>query len=140
MAFEITWDDVLATAKSIADKLENFTPEEQEIIIDETNCHVPETYGKLTKILRRYWAAHVAEQSTLESAGEGAYTTEVIGSISSAKNQPVNNPNAKEYWGETHYGRAYFNLIADFTKHNIVSFGIYSGGRLKGFSKHIPDC
>lgn len=139
MAYEITWDDVLATAKSIEDKLALFTPEEQEMIIDEVNCHVPETYGKLTKILRRYWAAHVAEQSTLESAGEGAYTSEVIGSINSAKNQPINNPSAKEYWGETHYGRAYFNYIVNFQTHNIVSFGIYSGGRLKGFSKHTRE-
>lgn len=138
-AYEITWDDVLATAKAIAPKLADFTLEEQELIIDEVNCHVPETYGKLTKILRRYWAAHVAEQSTLESAGEGAYTSDVIGAISSAKNQPVNNPNAKEYWGETHYGRAYFNYIADFRKHNIVSFGIFSGGQLQGFSKHIQE-
>jgi len=138
MAYEITWDDVLATAKSIEDKLALFTAEEQEMIIDEANCHVPETYGKLTKILRRYWAAHVAEQSTLESAGEGAFTTEVIGSISSAKNQPVNNPTADQYWGETHYGRAYFNYIKNFKANNIVSFGIYSGGKLQGFKKNIP--
>lgn len=139
MAYEIVWDDVLATAKSIANKLAAFTVPKQEIIIDEANCHVPETYGKLTKILRRYWAAHIAEQSTLESAGEGAYTSEVIGAISSAKNQPVNNPSAKEYWGETHYGRAYYNYIVNFKANNIVSFGIYSGGRLKGFSKHIQE-
>lgn len=139
MAFEITWDDVLATGKAIADKLALFSEFEQELVIDEVNCHVPETYGKLTKTLRRLWATHVAEQSTLESAGEGAYTSEVIGSISSAKNQPVNNPSAKEYWGETHYGRGYYNYIIDFQKHNIASFGIFSGGRLKGFSKHIRE-
>lgn len=137
MAYEITWAHVLATAKSIRDKLADFTVEEQEIIIDEANCHVPETYGKLTKTLRRYWAAHIAEQSTLESAGEGAFTTESIGGVSSSKNQPVNNPQANEGHLETTYGRMYQHYIDQFKEHSIVGFGIYTGGGLKGFSKHV---
>ena len=139
MAYEITWEDVLATAKSISDKLATFTPEEQEMIIEETNCHVPETYGKLTKILRRYWAAHIAEQSTLDSAGEGAYTSESIGGITSSKNQPVNNPQADQGHLETTYGRMYYHYIEQFKQNNIVSFGIYSGGRLQGFSKYVVE-
>lgn len=141
MAFEITWDDVKLTAKDIANKLAAFTVEAQDMILAEANCEVPEIYGDgWTQILRRYWAAHIAEQSTLESAGEGAIVSAVIGSINSAKNQPVNNPSAEQYWGETHYGRAYFNYIEKFQKRNIVSFGIFTGGQLQGFKKNIPTC
>lgn len=141
MAFEITWDDVLATAKLIAPKLALFSVPDQTLILDEANCEVPAVYGDgWTQILRRYWAAHIAEQSTLESAGEGAIVSAVIGSISSAKNQPVNNPSAKEYWGETHYGRAYFNYIAKFKKRNIVAFGTLTGNSLDGFKKNLPVC
>lgn len=141
MAFEITWDDVKRTAKIIKDKLDLFDVDEQNLILAEANCEVPEVYGDgWTQILRRYWAAHIAEQSTLETAGEGAIVSAVIGSISSAKNQPVNNPSAKEYWGETHYGRAYFNYIQKFREHNIVAFGTFGSGQLKGFQKNIPTC
>lgn len=139
MAFEIVWDDVLATAKSIKDKLALFTVAEQNIIIEEAECHVPETYGKLTKTLRRYWAAHIAEQSTLESAGEGAFTGESIGSVSSSKNQPVNNPQADQGQLETTYGRTYDYYIRKFRKHNIISFGLFSNNQLTGLGKNAPE-
>ncbi len=141
MAFEITWDDVKLTAKIIADKLEDFTAPARQMILDEANCHVPESYGeKWTMILRRYWAAHIAEQSTLETAGEGAITSDVIGSISSSKNQPVNNPQASEPHLETTYGRMYDYYLRKFQSRNIVAFGVYSQGRLQGFKKNIPVC
>lgn len=141
MAFEITWDEVKLTAKNIAVDLEKFTTEARNMILAEANCEVPEVYGDgWTQILRRYWAAHIATQSTLESAGEGAIVSAVIGSISSAKNQPVNNPSAEQYWGETHYGRAYFNYIQKFKERNIVAFGTFGSGQLKGFQKNIPEC
>lgn len=138
MTYEITWDDIKNTAKFIAEKLDEFTEIQREMIINEAYCHVPETYGALTKTLRRYWAAHIAEQSTLETAGEGAITSEVIGSISSSKNQPVNNPNAHEGHLETTYGRTYQYYIDQFKSNNVVAFGTYQGGRLKGFKKNIP--
>lgn len=139
MAFEITWDDVKATAKIIAtEKLDLFTETEQDLILNEANLEVPETYGDgWTQILRRYWAAHIAEQSTLETAGEGAIVSAVIGAISSSKNQPVNNPGAKEYWGETHYGRAYFHYVEKFKKRQIVAFSTLNGGQLTTL-KNIP--
>lgn len=139
MAYEITWEDVKNTAKIIADKLDTFTTPQRELILEEANCHVPESYGgKWTKILRRYWAAHIAEQSTLETAGEGAITSDVIGSISASKNQPVNNPQASEPHLETTYGRMYDYYLKRFQARNIVGFGVYSQGRLQGFKKNIP--
>lgn len=148
MAFEITWDNVLNIAKNPIEsaKLTAFTAPQREDILLEAYLEVPEFLwdkedtgsGGWTRRLRTYWAAHIAIQSTLESAGEGAYTSETIGSVSSNKNQPVNNPNAKQGDLETHYGRTYFRYREKLAKNNIVAFGIFNSGQLKGFKKNIP--
>ncbi len=140
MAFEIVWEDVLITAKEavINAQLVAFTVPEQDAIIEEAECFVPETYGKLTKILRRYYAAHIAAQSLVEPAGEGANTNESIGSVSSGRNQAVNNPQADEGILETVYGRMYAEYIKDFKEHRIVAFGTFANNRLEGFKKDAP--
>ena len=132
MAYEITWQNVIDTAKDEAEALTAFTPEQQTLILEETYCAVPSTYGDWTPIMRRYYAAHIAVQSTLESAGEGAYTTENIGSISANKNQPVNNPQADQPLLETTYGRHYWQYLQDYKKRFVGGLGVYSGGKIHG--------
>lgn len=140
MAFEITWDLVLATAKDESDNLAAFTVPEQTIILDETYLEVPAIYGDgWTQTLRRYWAAHIAVQSMLESAGEGALTSEAIGGVSANKNQPVNNPGAKEGHLETTYGRTYFNYLENWKASRTVSFGILNNARLEGFARSTEE-
>lgn len=140
MAFEIVWADVLAVVKdAVANaKLAAFSEPDQDVILEETECYVPETYGKLTKTLRRYWAAHVAVQTIVEPAGDGAFTSESIGSVNSSKNQPVNNPQADQGHLETAYGRTFHVLRENFMKTRIISFGIFSGGRIEGVKKDTP--
>jgi hypothetical protein len=142
MTFEITWDEVKDTAKDIADELELFTTAQRDLVLEEAYCKVPEdVYSETTtRILRRFWAAHVAANSLLDPAGEGALTSESIGSVSSNRNQPVNNPQADQYWGETLYGRAYHNKIADIKKRNQIDFGVYNCGEVSGFPKVLGDC
>jgi hypothetical protein len=136
MAYEIIWQDVLDTAKDEATNLAAFTVPQQTMILDETYCAVPETYGDWTLI----YAAHIAVQSTLESAGEGARTSESIGGVSSNKNQPVNNPSAKESLLETTYGRQYWTYLETFKKRFTIGYGLYSNGRLTGFPIITPSC
>lgn len=149
MAFEIVWTtDVLNLVKE-ADAnaaLAAFTVPQQDLILAEAYLEVPEFLwdkedtgsGGWTRILRTYWAAHIAVQSTIESAGEGANTSENIGSVSSSNNQSVNNPSAKEGDLETHYGRTYFNYRQKLRGRNIVAFGTVTGGQSTGFKKNIP--
>lgn len=140
MAYEITWQNVLDTAKSEAATLAAFSAPQQQLILDETYCAVPPVYGSWTPTMRRYYAAHIAVQSTLESAGEGAITTESIGSVSFNKNQPVNNPQADQPLLETIYGRQYWQMLTDFKDRYQVSFGVYSGGKISGFPVILPTC
>lgn len=138
--YEITWQNILDTAKDEVVALTAFTLSQQELILSETYCAVPPVYGEWTTILRRYYATHVAVQSTLESAGEGAETTEVIGSVSTNKNQPVNNPSSALPMRETTYGRQYDFLSREYKNRFQGDFGVYSGGSLLGFHKIIPTC
>jgi len=140
MAFEIFWVDVLAVVKDVEANAElaAFSVPDQDVILEETECYVPETYGKLTKVLRRYWAAHVAVQTIIEPAGEGANTNESIGTVNAGRNQAVNNPQADEGGLETVYGRTFHVLRDNFVKTRIISFGIFSGGRIEGVKKDTP--
>jgi len=141
MSNEITWDDVKAQAKAIAAQLALFTPTEQEIVLVEAYMRVPDIYGcPLTKILRGLYAAHIASQQMSEVAGEGALTSETIGTVSFNKNQPVNNPQAHEELYETIYGRRYSHLLEEFGKRNVIAFGVYSNGALTGFPRIIKEC
>ena len=141
MAYSITWQDVLDTAKDEVDVLSAFTASQQQMILDETYCFVPETYGDWTPIMRRYFAAHIAVQSTLESAGEGAYTTESIGGVSASKNQPVNNPAADQPILETIYGRQYWHMLQEYKKRFIIPFGVCgSNNVITGLPKILPSC
>lgn len=140
MANEITWDDVLATAKAEAEDLSTFSASEQEMILEETYCHVPDNYGCYTKILRRYWAADRAVQSLVLAAGEGAKTNENIGSVSAGQNQPVNNPTAEQGHLETTYGRSYYYYITEYRKRYTIPFGIYSAGKVSGLPHIPPAC
>lgn len=141
MAFEIVWNDVLAVVKDPDANavLAAFSVPEQDVILEETECYVPETYGKLTKTLRRYWAAHVAVQTIVEPAGEGSNTNESIGSVNAGRNQAVNNPQASEGGLETIYGRTYHEYRQDFRKSRIIPFGLFSNNQVTGLGKDAPE-
>ena len=140
MAFEIIWDDVLAVVKDEDANavLAAFSVPEQDVILEETECYVPETYGKLTKTLRRYWAAHIAVQTVVEPAGEGSNTNENIGSVNAGRNQAVNNPQADEGHLETVYGRTFNEYRTNFMKTRIIAFGLFSNNRIEGVKKDTP--
>ena len=141
MANEITWEEVKAVAKIIANDLEAFTETERTLVLEETYDTVKDVYGcPLTKVLRRYRAAHIAANQLIEIAGEGAITSETIGSVTFGKNQPVNNPTANHEELETIYGRRYYDLLEMWRKRNTVSFGVYSEGQILGLPRVISDC
>jgi hypothetical protein len=140
MAVVIVWQDVIDIADAIATELAAFTLDQQTAILDQVCVHVPEVYGDLTPVLQKYWAAHLANQVFTLAAGEGAETTENIGSVSASRNQPVNNPQANEGHLETTYGRTYQYYLDEFKKRHVVAFGLYSGGKVSGFPVIIPTC
>jgi hypothetical protein len=138
MANEITWEEVKRKATIIADELEAFTTEARDEVFEETYEEVPDIYGTpLTKILRWYYAAHVAANHLVEAAGEGAFTSETIGAITGNKNQPVNNPQADEEYFETIYGRRYESKLAKFRKRRIVNYGVLIGSNIEGAARRV---
>ncbi len=140
MACEITWDEVKAVAKVISAELEAFTTVERDLVLEEVYEEVPAIYGDpLTKILRRYYAAHVAANQLVETAGEGAFTSETIGSVVFGKNQPVNNPQASEEYYETVYGRRYESKKAKFSKRNVIAFGVCVNGDIQGLPRLVNN-
>jgi hypothetical protein len=140
MALLITWPDVVAIASSIEEELNALPVETQTMILNMACCHVNADYGCYTAIMQAYWAAHVAATTFVLPAGEGAETTENIGSVSASRNQPVNNPQANEAHLETVYGRMYQYYKDEFKRNNVVAFGNVSCGVVTGFSRTTPSC
>lgn len=140
MGLLIDWDDVKAVAKSIETELDAIPIDEQTAILNQACVHVPEIYGGYTKPMQQYWAAHVAAQTFVLPAGEGAETTENIGSVSAARNQPVNNPHADQGHLETVYGRQYQYYLDVFKKRSTIAFGLFSNNEISGFPKGNPQC
>lgn len=140
MALLIDWDDVVAIAKSIENELVALPVDEQTAILNMACCHVNVDYGCYTATMQAYWAAHVAATTFVLPAGEGAETTENIGTVSASRNQPVNNPQANQAHLETVYGRMYQYYLDEFRKRNVVAFGILNNGELEGFARNTPSC
>ena len=140
MALLITWDNVKSIAKSIEDELDAIPVDEQTAILNQACCHVPDIYGCYTSPMQAYWAAHIAAKTFELVAGEGAETTEGIGSVSASRNQPVNNPQAHQEHLTTIYGRMYQYYYDEFKKRRVVAFGVVAGGRVQGLPKIIPSC
>lgn len=138
MGCEITWAEVVMVAKAIATELSSISVPEQLMLLEETYDYIPPIYGQpTTQIMRRYRAAHIGANWFVETAGEGAYTSEGIGSVTFNKNQPVNNPQADEEYFETIYGRRVETLLAKFNKGKTVSFGLFSAGSVSGLPRLV---
>jgi predicted Fe-S protein YdhL (DUF1289 family) len=109
--YSITWEDVLMTARFERANWEGYSPSEQAMVLEEATARVPETvYGTMTKIARRYFAAHLASMMDQVSAGQGTNATESIGSVSGSTTMPVNNPQATENLLSTIYGRQFYEV------------------------------
>jgi len=140
MAVLITWAQVVAIASSIEDELNALPGETQAMILNMACCHVPDVYGCYSSTMQAYWAAHIAATTFVLPAGEGAETTENIGSVSSSRNQPVNNPQANEGHLETVYGRMYQYYLDEFKKRKVLPVGVFQAGAVAGLPKIIPAC
>jgi hypothetical protein len=157
----ITWDDVEAVAKAVGADLATIPAPEQGDIMEQSAVYADvsiltfcggfirfagETaHLVFVKAMQANRAAHLAANRFVLAAGEGADTTESIGGVSSSRNQPVNNPQADQGFLETIYGRTfqdylvkYQKLLDEVAKRFSVSFGLYSGGSLKGFPVVVP--
>ena len=105
----ITWQDVIDTALTEAEELEEYSVSLQKRIIDNATREVPfSKYGDWTKEMRSLLAAHHAVRRKTMPAGEGTLSSSSIGGVSSSNTMAVNNPTAKESLFETIYGRDYY--------------------------------
>lgn len=112
MAYEITWEDVKNTAIDIADELELFTQDQQDLVVNMTNRRIAASrYLEDTFDARRYFAAHWANMAITPPAGEGTREIEAIGSVSTGVTLAVNNPPSDKTILETQYGRSFYLIM-----------------------------
>jgi hypothetical protein len=112
MAYEITWEDVKNTAGEISDDLDNFLPDQQDLILNMTYRRIAESrYLTDTFDARRYYAAHWANMIITPPAGEGTRSSETIGSVSTGVTLAVNNPPPNLTLLETQYGRSFWHIM-----------------------------
>jgi hypothetical protein len=108
MTAVITWDTVLDTAIIERDTLELFTTSQQNLILNQVNLQIQESFFyDFTFDARRYLAAHLAIIAVGPAAGEGTVSQQSIGSISIGTTMPVNNPTPDQTTLSTAYGREY---------------------------------
>jgi hypothetical protein len=111
MTVSLTWEDVKNTAIDNLEELEEFTPAQQELVLNATVRWIPEAkFLKDTFDARRYYAAHLAMMASGPGAGEGTQSSVSIDSFSSGVTLAVNNPTAKERLLSTTYGYHYWIL------------------------------
>ena len=111
MAYELTWESVKAVAIDMKDELADFTPAEQNVILNHATDWVPEVrYGTKTLIARSYYAAHLATINYGPGAGEGTQNSIGIDSFVSSVTLAVNNPTAKQGLLATVYGRQFYMI------------------------------
>lgn len=110
MAVTLTWEDVKNTAIDNADEFDEFTQAQQDLVLNATVNHVPESrFLTDTFDARRYYAAHLATMHFGPAAGEGTRSSESIGSVSTGVTLAVNNPLASQRILSTTYGEIYWH-------------------------------
>lgn len=108
MAVTLTWEDVKNTAIDNSDELDEFSPAQQDLVLNATLKWVPESkFLTDTFDARRYYAAHLAAMHFGPAAGEGTQSSVSIDSFSSGVTLAVNNPPASQNILSTTYGRTY---------------------------------
>lgn len=108
MAVTLTWEDVKNTAIDNLEELDEFTQAQQDLVLNATVIHVPESrFLADTFDARRYYAAHIATLAIGPAAGEGTQSSVSIDSFSSGVTLAVNNPKANERILSTTYGELY---------------------------------
>ena len=163
MALLITWADVKAIAVAIEDALDAVPVPKQTEIMTDAAIHVavellPFCAGFIAfagqgahdvyvRLMQQYWSAHIASQLDVLPAGEGAETTENIGSVSASRNQPVNNPQATEPHLETIYGRTFYyylnkyeEVLKKLQRSKTIAFGVMVGDELQGLPRITGTC